>query len=243
VRAPLRAALLLAAVSACGSPPRTASTSAGEPSQLEWTLARTRLAALRAALPARPHVEIVRLTIHEPRTGKALSARGAIAVDPHHAMRMILVGPGGATALDVWATPDCWRVAVPALEILRRGDAEEASGFPVGFFRWWFLDPLAGRLLDARAEADGSLFVLRADGATVMLRHEDDVQAFEAERRRGEVVDRVAWFGRSLAAEPGDRALYVQERTGVRVEVAVESLSPDPPDPAAFVDPDARGAP
>ena len=65
---------------------------------------------------------------------------------------MILVGPGGTTALDVWVTKDRFRFAVPAIKLEKRGgvDPAEAKGLPIGMLRWWFLSPLAGRLL-ARA--------------------------------------------------------------------------------------------
>jgi hypothetical protein len=222
------------------APARTSGLAA--PSQAEWTEARARLFRLRAELPTHPYVEIVKLAMREPRTGRILVARGAVAVDPHRAMRMVLLGPGGGTALDVWTTPEHWRFAVPALDLLRRGDAANDSALPIGFFRWWFLAPLRGRLLTARTKPDTSLFVLRDAGATVTILDGtfDQGHVVLATRREGSGVDRLAWSGRSLAPGPGDRALYEQPRTGLGVEVAIESMSDAPPEPDAFVDPDAK---
>jgi hypothetical protein len=63
-------------------------------------------------------------------------------------------------------------------------------------------------------------------------------QAGLASRREGKGLDRLAWLGKGLAPGQDDRALYEQPSSGLRVEVQVESISDEPPDPAAFVDPD-----
>ena len=83
------------------------------PTQAEWTVARDQLASLRQSVPRAPYVQEVSISFREPGTGKVFDGRGAIAVDPAHAMRMILIGPGGATALDAWVTRDQWRFAIP----------------------------------------------------------------------------------------------------------------------------------
>ena len=95
-------ALALTAALGCtqGAPPKP------PPTQAQWTVARDRLAALRQTVPHTPYVQEVSISFREPGTGKVFDGRGAIAVDPAHAMRMILVGPGGATALDAWVTND-----------------------------------------------------------------------------------------------------------------------------------------
>jgi hypothetical protein len=216
----------------------------GTPSQAEWTLARGRLAELRASQPSHPYVEVVHVYVRDPRTGRTFQGRGAVAVDPHRAMRMVLVGPGGATALDAWTTRDRWRFALPALDRVQRGSVSD-DALPVGFFRWWFLAPFDGRLLTARARPGSTLFVLRQGSATITMLFEtagDSARAGLAQRREGGGLDRLAWLGRGLVPAGGDRALYEQPRTGLRVEVDIESISGDPPDPEDFQDPDGTSA-
>src|SRR5690606_141188 len=107
---PMRAliAALLATAVACGPRP----PGPPEVSQAEWTLARARLADLRAAQPRRPYVERVRVAFVEPRTGRRYEGRGAVAVSPSRAARMMLVGPGGTTALDLWVTKERFRLSM-----------------------------------------------------------------------------------------------------------------------------------
>jgi hypothetical protein len=225
--------------------------------QADWTRARADLDAMRKALPSEPYVEVIRVLLREPTTGKVLEGRGAVAVDPKRAMRLVLVGPGGSTALDVWLTRDAWRFSIPALEMTRRGDTRESlraskdddsaeKGLPIGFFRWWFLEPLDGRLLAAVEDGTvGRRLVLREDGATVTLwevppsRPSPSRRHYVAIRREAEDVDRLEWLARSMQPRPGDRAYYMQRSTGLRVEIVVEALSESPPDPEAFIDPDA----
>jgi hypothetical protein len=235
----IRSLAALAVVTSIGCSPARAP--AKPVSQAMWTDARSALATMRNQAPDKPYVQLIRVALHEPRSGRVLEGRGAVAVDPHPAMRMVLVGPGGRTALDVWVTKDAWRFAIPALELVRRGRRGEVTyDLPVGFFRWWFLGPLDGRLLTVDADARGRGWVLRDDGATVVL-HELGAHHFVALRRESTDVDRLEWVARSLQPSPGDRARYQQRVTGLEVEVLVESLAPDPPDPAAFVDPDDMG--
>jgi hypothetical protein len=213
------------------------------PTQAEWSAARVWLDELRATEPTKPFAAVVQVALREPHTGRAFSARGAVAVDPHHAVRMILVGPAGATALDVWATPDRWRFEVPAANILRRGGREDDPSLPIGFFRWWFLAPLEGRLLTSVAGGSRERFVLRDRDATVDLTDSrgaagEALHLVSASRRAGDAVDRIAFRGASFAAAAGDSATYDQEGSGVHVEVRIESPA-DAPDPAAFVDPDS----
>src|SRR5690606_35583636 len=112
-------------------------------------LSRERLLRMRSELPRRPYVERVRLGIVDPRTGRLYQARGAVAVSPDHAARLVLLGPGGTTAMDVWVTRDRYRLQVPSLQIDRRGGADlaDARGLPIGLLRWWFLSPLGGQLV------------------------------------------------------------------------------------------------
>lgn len=209
--------------------------------QYEWTVAKDRLARLRRGRPDKPFVERVRLSISDPRTGRQYQARGAVAVNPGRAARMILVGPGGTTALDVWVTKERFRFAVPAIKLEKRGgtDPAEAKGLPIGMLRWWFLSPLAGRLLLARSTAAESAWLLREGAATVSVR--SDGRRFIALRREGETLEGIEWLSRGLVPAAGEHGRYIEGKFGLRVDVVVEEVLPTEPDPDAFADPDEQG--
>lgn len=256
----LSLALALASASTgCARPPPRAP----ETSQAEWTQARRLLGELRRKAPHGSFVETVRVSLHEPRSGRTLQARGAVAVDPHRAMRLVLLGPGGTTALDVWVSRDAWRFAVPSLNVVRRStdtdspaDADRAAGFPIGFFRWWFLEPLEGRMLtayDLPLDAEERQFarklsylVLREGDSTVALKVADTPRGrlyFATRRETGSTsVDHLSWASRVFAPEPGLGAHYKQSGTGIEVDIEVEDISAERPDPTAFLDPDHGGA-
>jgi hypothetical protein len=216
-------------------------TSVPDVTQYEWTIARDRLARLRRGQPDHPYVERVRLSINDPRTGRQYQARGAVAVSPGRAARMILVGPGGTTALDVWVTKDRFRFAVPAIKLEKRGgtDPAEARGLPIGMLRWWFLSPLNGRLLLARSSQAESAWILKDGRATVTVR--TDGRRFVALRREGETLEGIEWLSRGLVPQAGEHGRYVEGRFGLRVEVVVEEVLTTEPDPDAFSDPDEPG--
>lgn len=210
-------------------------------SQSEWTLSRERLARMRSELPRKPYVERIKIGIVDPRSGKLYQARGAVAVSPDRAARLVLLGPGGTTAIDLWVTPDRFRVAIPALKLEKRGGAEldDARGLPIGFLRWWFLSPLEGELVLARSSKQEAAFLLRAGPATVTMR--TDGERFVAIRRERGRLEGLEWSGRGLAPRAGARGRYIDGEWGVRVHVVVEEVLPDEPDPAAFLDPDEKG--
>jgi hypothetical protein len=234
-----RAALLLVLVCACGHAAQdTASVPAASPADL--ARASTELAELRAGEPKAAYGLRVRVRYTTP--GGTMDGRGGIAVDPHNAMRMILVGPGGATAIDAWVTKDRWRFAVPALDKVQRGEGDAPAGLPIGFFRFWFLAPLRGDLVTVQAIAGGGERLIVKDGpAVVDLRdvHEPPLLHLTAMRRAEDRTETLDWRGRSLAPSVGDRASYAQPEAGLRIDVVVEAVSADPPDAEAFVDPDA----
>src|SRR5262249_30990114 len=161
---------------------------------------------------------------------------------PHAAARMVLLGPSGMTALDMWITRDRFRFVVPAADFKRIGGVDERSarGLPVGFFRWWFLAPLEGRLLTARMHSAAPTLVLRDGGGTITMQEtrERGREHLVAQRREAGALEAIEWIGRTFTPHPGDRAKYVQDTTGLQVEILVEAISPEEPDPAAFLDPD-----
>lgn len=234
-------ALASAGLAGCASPAPPPASILDEVSQGEWSVSRARLAAARERQPKRPYVERVRVAMTEPRTGKRYQARGAVAVDPDRAARLLLLGPGGTTAIDVWVTREKFRVAVPAIGFERRGgrDATEARGLPVAMLRWWFLAPLSGRLLLARSSEAQSSWLLKDGLATVMVR--TDGARFLAVRSEEGRREGIEWSAGPDGAASG-RGLYV-DGSGLRVEVLVEEVLPDEPDPAAFAEPEGAAAP
>ncbi|CAN96085.1 putative secreted protein [Sorangium cellulosum So ce56] len=247
-------------------PGPSAGTSAARLDPSAWREGRERLAGLRREVEgAGPRTLRVRLALREPRTGHVLEARGAIAVappaiegraraagsdilEPEGALRMILLGPGGTTALDLWARGDRFRFAVPALDLLRRGDASTPRtalrGLPVDFLRWWMLHPAAGTLLwYSRAESTDS-FVLRDGDAVIDLRVNDrgvigarrtTWSTAEGARRRR--LDEEVVIAEGMGC---GNVRYAQASTGLLITVICEAEERDrAPDPRAFVDPDA----
>lgn len=90
-------------VAACtqGAPPPEAPSTWHSPDARTWDALRNELRAMRAGRPTRPWAAEVRVALHEPRSGRNVTGRGAIAVAPGRAMRMILVGAAGYTNMDV----------------------------------------------------------------------------------------------------------------------------------------------
>jgi hypothetical protein len=224
------------------------------PSRGEWSRARRRLAEVRAALGRRtPHTRRLALKLREPFTGRLMEARGAVAIAPPSAsLRMILLGPGGTTALDLWVKGDRFRFSVPALDLLRRGDAgtprEQTRGLPVDFLKWWLLRPAEGTLLWHERTERADHFVLRDSSAVINLCVADSGALLA---RRTTWVDsggdprdrRVADQETVIAAKPGCAPVrYVQALTGLEIAVTCEGEETDrEPSPRAFEDPDNPG--
>jgi hypothetical protein len=234
----LTAGALAVLAGACARPP----SAWVHPSPEQWARAGEALAALRSTAPREPYASVVRLVLLEPATGRTYDARGAIAVAPGRAMRLIGIGPAGATVVDAWVTPERWRVAVPAMGRLERGGADSATAVPVGFFRWWFLGaPLDGSLI--AAAPSGSPLVLRAPGAMIEVMADPGAHLHLSRWSRGR-VERIDWQGASLAPSEGDRAAYADEATGLRVEAVIEQgARAFSGDACAFEDPDGASCP
>ncbi len=209
-----------------------------------WPELRRSLEAERAARPDHSWAAGLRVTMRDDESGRVVDGRGAIAVAPGRAVRMILVGGAGSTVLDAWVTGARWRVAVPLLDRVERGGLEEPRDLPIGFLRWWFLTPLNGTLFAAASSDAGTSWLLRDGSAVIELRRDVCPRGslLVATRRTPESVERVSECREVAAPKPGDWARYVDEVHGLRVDVVLESVAAAPPDGAAFVDPDAPGA-
>jgi hypothetical protein len=236
------------ASAACAPPP----TPLQRPSTASWRAGKDRLDALRrAATPATPRTLRVTLALREPFTGKTLRARGGVAVAPPESLRLILVGPGGTTALDLWAKGERFRFAVPAIGLVKRGDAAtpraSMRGMPVDFLRWWLLRPAAGELLWHERAPGGDRFVLRDGAAIVDLFARDDgrVEATRTvwERDADGALFRLEDEHVEASGVGCATVAYRQRSTGLEVNVVCEGEETErAPSPRAFEDPDAAGA-
>lgn len=245
----------LAASSVLLSSSLCSSCAAAEPRRLDpatWREVDQALERERQSSPDRPWAAGVLVTMHEPRLGHTIDGRGAIAVLPRSALRMILVGAAGTTMLDAWVTPERWRVAIPPVGVLRRGgggssvskrEADDPADLPVGFLRWSFFRPLAGTLFGGSVQPGRVQFLLR-DGDAVI-----DVRLGACPRGERRVTtrrvqgrsERLEECRESAAVTPGDWVRYEDEKSGLAVDLTIESAAAGPPDQDAFRDPDADG--
>jgi hypothetical protein len=240
------------ALASCASPPPPVDPSLqglGTPRDADLRAARERLEVLRRATEA-PRTRHIALELREPRSGRVLSARGAVAIQPPRALRMILLGPGGTTALDLWVDGDRYRFAVPAIDLQKRGDLraprEERRGLPVDFLAYWLLHPASGELAWASRDDAGERLVLRDGMAMVDLRARDDGR-LEAHRATWSSPERPGATPRLLEDETvaADglgcaRVRYHQGSTGLDVTVTCEKETLGEPPARALADPDAE---
>ncbi len=146
---------------------------------------------------ATSRTQTVQLSMSAPYLPSEVSSRGAVALRPPGELRMILLGPGGATALDVWISGQRYRLEIPALERVVSGstnaELQQERGLPIGFLRWWLLHPFSARLQAARPREGGLELLLRdEDGATIELWLQPDgsisATRSSVRRRDGEIV-------------------------------------------------------
>lgn len=201
----------------------------------------------------RPRTMRIALALREPVTGRTLESRGALAVSPPESLRMILLGPGGTTSLDMWLHADEFRFAVPAIDLLRRGNARtprsDMRGLPVDFLRWWLLHPTSGTLLWHVFRDTGTRFVLR-DGPAIVDLHIARSGRVTARRTTWESTSDKPNQRRKIDEEilEADKfgcgvVKYRQSSTNLRVTVTCESEDTErAPNPRAFVDPDGPEA-
>jgi hypothetical protein len=238
---PLLRGCLGLALSACVVPP----TPWNGATPQTWPTLRGAFALERQSRGAKPWSAGARVTLQEPRSGRAIVGRGGLAVAPGRALRMILVGVGGMTMLDAWVTPKRWRVAIPPLGLVRRGGEGEPEDLPIGFLRWWFFTPMQGRLFAAKFDGAAPTWLLR-DGESVVELHggtcERGARLLAIRRRRGraESVDECPVEARPAV---GDRVRYADASTGLAVDLVLETVTGEPPPNEAFADPDLENAP
>jgi hypothetical protein len=214
------------------------------PTTAEWQEARTALGELRRRYrqdaPYRMNMTVV---LEQKALGHHVRGRGAVAVRPARdgapgAMRMIVLGPAGTTAMDLWICGEAFRFEVPAAELVRRGDAtsgeDRLHGLPVRFLRWWFLDPLAGDLLSYDEREGVPRWVLRDGSAVIEVRQPSSASL--RVRRRGRDEEETL---ESSGAEACNRVSYEQSTSGVALEVTCEEIARRVP-AQAFADPDGE---
>ncbi|MFO0589462.1 MAG: hypothetical protein U0441_18130 [Polyangiaceae bacterium] len=239
-----------ACISLTACAPPAAITPPKPPTLAEWRSALADLRALKIAASGEgPRTLKLALAMREPFTGRRTEARGAVALSPEQrAVRMILVGPGGTTAFDLWMAADRFRVSVPAIDLLRRGDAStpraEMRGLPVDFLRFWLLDPTRGDLRWAERAPERTRYWLR-DGAAIVTLDVAKTGAVTAERRTWlpakDGAPLVLLDDEKVTADKFGcgRAHYTQASTGVEIDITCEGVEPSPPSERAFLDPDA----
>jgi hypothetical protein len=223
---------LAAGLAACAQAVRPAWI---HPGTAAWDRAGEDLQKLRALAPSTPYIQSLGATIREPRSGKVFFGRGAIAVAPGRALRMILVGMAGATLMDAWVTPQKWRFAVPPIDLVRRGGCDDPDDLPIGLLRSWFLEPFRGELAGAAPESSGMLWLLRSGDSAVELRRGacDGGDRVQMRRRQPKHVERIDVCRRAV----GDTVRYADDTSGLVLNLVANPAS-TAPERAAFLDPD-----
>jgi hypothetical protein len=210
----------------------------GQAATSAWRDRRDELAALRARLapPEQAYSMNVTLELWVERLGMRMRGRGTVAVHPPESVRMIMLGPGGTTAMDLWICKDRFRLAVPAADLVRRGDErtppEELRGLPVAFLRWFFLEPLGGDLLAAWHDESAERFLLRHDRSVIHVAGAGD-GTLAARRLSPGDEERIELDGKRCG-----HVHYNQRSTSIDLDVDCEQINEKVPPVRAFADPD-----
>lgn len=227
-------------LAACG-PPTVSPTEVPCPelsTSEELRDARGRLERLRGERSGEPYSREVTAEIASGAGARpfSLRARGAIAVSPGRAARLVLVGAGGVSVFDAWVTPTAYRVKAGerVFRVPNRSVASERTvsvEVPVALLREAFVRPLAGNVV----------FACRGEPWTIGVRDDGRVSRITA-------IDRglrLATGSASLTivrAGDEERAEYVDPTAKVRVVVTSGPRSAESPDPEAFEEPERGGA-
>ena len=203
---------------------------AGSDGVQRWRSLHRALRALRVPYrPAAHYTMHVAVNIRYRGTA-AMRARGAVAVAPN-ALRMMLLGPGGTTLLDFWSCGSAYRFALPSFDLVRRGRGESSTQvdhyLPVDFLRYWFLNPLQGRLLFA----DDGFWLLREPAGYTRVQQQGERVLIEREG--------IARYERIRATTRAcGEVVYEPRDLGLKVEVACERIEAKVAPERAFADPD-----
>lgn len=150
---------------------------------------------------------------------------------PPDALRLQLVGPAGALALDLWVRGERARLALPALDRVERDPEALGPGRPTAFLRWWLLGPLDGVPEQTWQGPEGALrWALRSPREGLILATSDG-DSLRLERSSGadqEVIE--------ARGGPCGEATYRSEAARLRVHLRCEGEGPAP-GPRAFEDP------
>jgi hypothetical protein len=190
-----------------------------------------------AKVPMKDYRQELELTVKEGVSGKGFTGRGLLAVRPRQALRMIMLGPGGATAMDVWIAGERWRVSIPSMDKILRGDEstkEMPRGIPVPLLRRWVVEPFGGVPVAVHrgcVAKDGAV-VECSPGAFVAFLRRGDV--FEVRERDGNPLDlrgRAWWLrdGSVTAWLEGSEQWLKEDENEAVVTRKVHYVSTDPP--------------
>lgn len=210
------------ATGGAGSPSGNSAKTPAVMTETQMHQARAEFEKLRRRYAPQAGTMRVSVAFSAPRGIGKVKGRGAVARRPPDSLRMILLGPGGVTALDLLVRGAYWRVVIPAKQHKLEGSegTSEPKGLPVGFLRWWFLRPLDGQLVSAFEDARGTVYVVRDGDAKMLVQQRSD----------GLVVQRESSGGteRMLVKGPGcSDAVYEHEQSAVRVDVHCEAVVAD----------------
>jgi hypothetical protein len=178
-------------------------------------------------------------------SGRGFEGRGVVIVQPRHALRMILLGPGGTTAMDVWIVDGKFRVAIPALERVVRGDGSTPRatmrGMPIDLLWRLLVDPF-GSVAYARKSGDTlTTWVRRGNGAAeIRTRSPQGMRAwfFDQGVLKGVATGDEVALGDALVPSHVD---YVATDPAMEVRVvSTAAVTVNEVSPAVFADPDAR---
>jgi hypothetical protein len=234
------AAMALAGLAACATPQAFQSRSASAPVDARsWRRARATLEDLRARWAPAPGTLPIRASVAGGPGSWTIDGRGAMALMPPRALRLVVAGGSGTTVLDLWVRGERFRLASPPAGVLVRGattaDVRQLRTIPVELLSWWILRPFSGRLLAAGRNAEEPTFVLREarSSARLTLEPGGGVRIERHGRGRDEQL---------LIRGPGcSEAHYRDQARGIIVRVACDAAAArvlGPPSPRAFEDPD-----
>jgi hypothetical protein len=201
--------------------------------------------------PTETYRQTIVISIREAVSGRGFEGRGVVAVMPGRALRMILLGPGGTTAMDCWIRDGRWRVAIPGLDRIVRGDRSTPRstmrGLPIDLLERWLVAPWGGTIVAAHrgtVRADGSVggeqgtvaWLLRNAGTEIREEHFPAARAWFFDR--GKLVGWVE--GTSQELTQGRFVAHVEYRgldPGMIVEVTADPPAFGPLPASTFEDP------